>query len=145
MLNINSWHRRSEHLVLNARRYPVVDPVLLCDLVASSMLTESFSSTWGAGRPSPPSGAHLRKRPTGRETRSSPSPTTRSPTSPERRARLTWHARRLHDLPQRPLRSAPAARIGRRNTRGQPRSGAPSTDPASLQRCIVTGHRRRAH
>ena len=49
---------------------------------------------------------------------------TRFPTSPERRARLTWRARGLHDLPQRPLRSAPAARIGRWSTRGQPRSRA---------------------
>ena len=39
-------------------------------------------------------------------------------------ARLTWRARGLHDLPQRWLRSARAARIGRWSTRGQPRSGA---------------------
>src|SRR5450756_1122505 len=50
------------------------------------------------------------------------SPTAQFPTSPERRARLTWRARGLHDLPQRPLPSAPAARIGRWSTRGQPRS-----------------------
>jgi len=60
--------------------------------------------------------------------------------------RLTWRARGLHDLPQRPLRSAPAARIGRWSTREQPRSRAIGrTDPASLQRCIRTGCRRRAH
>ncbi len=33
----------------------------------------------------------------------------------------------------------PAARIGRWSTRGQPRLGAPSTDPALLQRCIAPG------
>jgi len=48
----------------------------------------------------------------------------RFPTSPERRARLTWRARGLHNLPQRPSRSARAARIGRWSTRGQPRSRA---------------------
>jgi hypothetical protein len=34
-------------------------------------------------------------------------------------------ARRLHNLPQRSLRSAPAARIGQWSMRGQPQSGAP--------------------
>lgn len=41
-----------------------------------------------------------------------------------RAPRLTWRARGLHNLPQRPLRSAPAARIGRWSTCGQPRSRA---------------------
>jgi hypothetical protein len=73
-------------------------------------------------------------------------PGSRHRLSAGRRApRLTWRARGLHNLPQRSLRSAPAARIGRWSTREQPRSGAPSTDPASLQRCIITGRRRGAH
>jgi len=41
-----------------------------------------------------------------------------------RAPRLTWRARGLHNLPQCSLRSAPAARIGRWSTRGQPRSRA---------------------
>ena len=38
----------------------------------------------------------------------------------QRAPRLTWRARGLHDLPQRPLRSAPAAPIGRWRTRALP-------------------------
>ena len=61
---------------------------------------------------------------------------------------LTWCARGLHNLPQRPLRSTPAARIGRWSTRGHRRSraiGRTSANPASRQRCTGTGRQRRAH
>jgi hypothetical protein len=48
-------------------------------------------------------------------------PGSRHRLSAGRRApRLTWRVRRLHSLPQRPLRSAPAARIGRWSRAGSP-------------------------